>query len=113
MCSKNELNILLKKIADIYREVYGEDIVRIVLYGSYARGTYDQYSDVDIVAIVNGDRAVLQKKLKSVWDKSADLELEYELILSPTVIPWDEYEKYRHDIPYYGNIEREGVNIVA
>ena len=78
MCSKNELNILLKKLADIYREVYGEDIVRIVLYGSYARGTYDQYSDVDIVAIVNGDRAVLQKKLKSVWDKSADLELEYE-----------------------------------
>ena len=66
MCSKNELNILLKKLADIYREVYGEDIVRIVLYGSYARGTYDQYSDVDIVDIDNGDRAVLQKKIKSV-----------------------------------------------
>ena len=63
MCSKNELNILLKKLADIYREVYGEDIVRIVLYGSYARGTYDQYSDVDI-ALKSGEEIPFDTVLK-------------------------------------------------
>lgn len=38
MCTKSQLNVLLKKISDIYRSVYGDQLVRVVLYGSYARG---------------------------------------------------------------------------
>ena len=113
MCTQYELNILLRKIAEVYHRVYGDDLVRLLLYGSYARGTFDENSDVDIVAIVKGERAELQEKLKQVWESSFELELEYEIILSPTVIPYDEFEKYREDIPYYRNIEREGVSIVA
>ena len=113
MCSKHELNIILKKIAETYRLVYGDNLVKIMMYGSYARGDYDDYSDVDIAAIVKGERQALQNALKEVWDISADLELEYETIVSPTVIPFDEYEEYRNDIPYYMNIDKEGVVVVA
>ncbi len=113
MCGKNELNIILKELAKAYSEVYGEDIVSILLYGSYARGDNSSDSDIDVVAIVKGDRADLQNKLKDVWNVSSDLELEYETILSPTVIPYDEYMRYKNDIPYYMNIEKEGVKIVA
>ena len=48
-----------------------------------------------------------------VWDASSDLELEYETIVSPTVIPYEEYMKYKNDLPYYRNIDREGVEISA
>ena len=113
MYSQNELDVLLKEIAAIYRKVFGEDIVKIVLYGSYARGTFDAESDIDIAAIVKGEREELQRKLREVWVLSSDLELEYETILSPTVIPYEEFEKYRNDIPYYRNIEEEGIRIVA
>ncbi len=113
MCGKNELTIILNELGKIYREVYGEDIVSILLYGSYARGDNMEDSDIDVVAIVKGDRINLQNKLKKVWDLSFDLGLEYETVLSPTVIPYDEYVKYKDDIPYYKNIEREGVSIVA
>lgn len=113
MCSRHELDIILKKIAETYRAVYGENLVKVMMYGSYARGDFDDYSDVDIAAIVKGERRELQIELKKVWDISADLELEYETIVSPTVIPFDEYEQYRNDIPYYMNIEKEGVVVVA
>jgi len=113
MCEKNELNIILKEIVKAYKCVYGDDIVDILLYGSYARGDYSSDSDVDVVAIVRGDRADLQNRLKDVWDVTSDLELEYETILSPTVIPYDEYIKYKEDLPYYRNIAKEGVDIVA
>ncbi len=113
MCGKNELNIILKELAKAYTDVYGEDIVTILLYGSYARGDNNSESDVDVVAIVKGNREELQSKLKEIWDVSCDLELEYETILSPTVIPYDEYMKYKDDLPYYRNIEKEGVKIVA
>ena len=113
MCSKQELDSILREVAAAYRLVYGDDLVKILMYGSYARGDFDADSDVDIAAIVKGDRQTLQNDLKKVWDVSSDLELEYETIVSPTVIPFDEYEKYREDIPYYRNMEKEGVAIVA
>ena len=113
MCSRQELDLILQKMAKTYQDVYGDSLVKRLMYGSYARGDFDAESDIDIVAIVKGGRAALQQELKKVWDISSELELEYETIVSPTVIPYDEYEQYREDIPYYRNIEQEGVAIVA
>lgn len=113
MCTQNDLKTILRKISEIYYLVYGEDIVKIVLYGSYARGDYRKDSDIDIAAIVRGERKDLQDRLKKVWDVSSDLELEYGTIVSPTVIPFDEFEKYKSDLPYYRNIQNEGVDIAA
>ncbi len=111
VCTEIEINNILKAIVECYRDVYGDEIVDIVLYGSYARGDYDQDSDVDIVAVVHGDRVELQKKLKIVWDVSAQLGLENDIVLSPTVIPYDEFVKYRQTLPYYRNIAQEGQKI--
>lgn len=113
MCSRSELKTILQKITEVYRSVYGDNVVRIILYGSYARGDYSSDSDIDIVAIVQGSRAELQEQLKQVWDASSDLELEYGTIVSPTVIPYKEFMEYKEDLPYYRNIAREGVEIVA
>ena len=113
MCTPNELNTIVKKIAKIYKTVYGEELVKVFLYGSYARGDYNNESDIDIVAIVRGGREQLQLQLKRVWDRTADLELEYETVLSATVIPDEEFRKYQKDLPYYQNIVNEGVEIIA
>ena len=111
---------LPKKIRDVIDEfltgvnnILGERAKKIILYGSYARGDYSGESDVDIVAIVHGERTVLQEQLKKVWDLSCELELEYGMLISPTVIPYEEFEKYRQDLPYYQNIAQEGVVVVA
>ena len=90
MCTRNELDMILRKIAEVYRSVYGDELVSIFLYGSYARGDYQSDSDIDVAAIVRGDRRSLQDKLKKVWDVSFDLELEYGTIVSPTVIPYED-----------------------
>lgn len=55
----------------------------------------------------------LQEQLKKIWDISSDLEVEYGAIVSPAVIPFEEFEKYKNDLPYYKNIQREGVEIIA
>ena len=39
------------------------------------------------------------------------LELEYGIVVSPTVIPFEEFEIYKKDLPYYRNIWMEGVEI--
>ncbi len=111
MCTENKLNAVLHQMNNIYHAVFGSSVVKILLYGSYARGDFQKDSDIDLVAIVRGGRKELQEGLKEIWNISADLELEYDVIVSPTVIPFDEFEKYKNDLPYYRNILEEGVDI--
>lgn len=111
MCTQSQLNIITNEMANCYRSCYGDRIVGIFLYGSYARGDYNSESDIDITAVVKGQRLELQDILKKIWDYSADVGLEHDVVISPTVIPYDEYEKYKDSLPYYMNIEREGKQI--
>lgn len=113
MCTEDILKKITQIMADTYYRVFGEAIEKILLYGSYARKDNTDDSDIDLVAIVHGDRQELQNKLKQIWDISSELELEYEVIISPTIIPYDEYMKYKDDVPYYQNIQKQGIKIVA
>lgn len=105
------LRDILCSIKQGYKQVYGDDIMDIYLYGSYARGDYEQDSDIDFVAIVKGNRLDLQKKLKVMWDIAADLGLENDIVISPTVIPYNEFLQYQEKLPYYRNIIKEGVKV--
>lgn len=113
MCSQSELAAITKAVAKEYCHVFGSAIDRILLYGSYARGSADGESDIDMVAIVHGEREDLQKKLDAVWDASDDLELQYGVLVSPTVIPYQEFMEYKDVLPYYRNIVSEGVPVSA
>lgn len=111
MCTEAQLNRITRAMVDCYRVVYGKDIFEIVLYGSYARGDFAEDSDIDIVALVHGSREALQEKLKQVWDISAEIGLENDIIISPTVIPYDEFMQYKQSLPYYRSIAEEGRKI--
>jgi len=111
MCETKKLKKVLELLVQSYRDVYGSNIMDIILYGSYARGDYTEESDIDVVAVVHGTRIELQKKLKNVWDCAAEIGLENDVILSPTVITYDEFVRYRNTLPYYKNIAEEGKKI--
>ena len=111
MCTRAQLDTVMQEMVKCYRTYFGDRITGIFLYGSYARGDYDDESDIDITAVVKGNRIELQDKLKKVWDYSADIGLEHDVIISPTVIPYDEFEKYKNILPYYMNIVKEGKRI--
>lgn len=108
MCTESQLEQIIRQIVKAYRTVYGENIREILLYGSYARGDYDNQSDIDFAAIVDGERMDLQEKLVDVWDEAADIGLLHDAVISPVVIPYEEFNKYKGKLPYYRNIETEG-----
>ena len=109
MCDKSQLNKITGQIIEAYRDIYGQAIKTIVMYGSFARGDFDDESDIDFAAIVEGERQVLQKQLEKVWDKASDIGLEYDAVVSPVVIPYDEFIQYKDKLHYYQNIDKEGI----
>lgn len=66
MCTQNQLNDISKQMVMVFRDIYGDAVTGIFLYGSYARGDNEADSDIDIVAIVKGERVYLQNKLKDI-----------------------------------------------
>ena len=105
------LEEICKRVVAAYRKAYGDDIEAIYLYGSYARGDYDEDSDIDFAAIVKGERLDVQEKRWEVRDYTNRMDLELDIITSPTAIPAGEFERYKDELPYYRNILKDGIRL--
>lgn len=96
-----------------YKNLYGASLREVILYGSYARGDSDDDSDMDVVAIVDYPRNELMQTFARLGKVASELSLSYGLTVSPTAIPFDDYRKYYATLPYYRNIQKEGVRLYA
>ncbi len=100
-----------RRVVAAYRKAYGDDIEAIYLYGSYARGDFDEDSDIDFAAIVKGECPDLQKKRWEVWSEANDIDLEFDILTSPMVISSKIFEEYKNAGGYYENIFKEGIRL--
>ena len=91
----------LEKMVDSAKKLMQE--ISVIDYSKVAQELLysREDSDVDIVALVRGNREKLQEQIKIVWDQTYDLGLDYDVVLSPAVIPYDEFERYQEELPYY------------
>ena len=99
---------ICRRVVAAYRNAYGDDIEAIYLYGSYARGDFDEDSDIDFAAIVKGDPRELSKKRKQILSRTLKMDLELDIITSPMVISAKIFNEYKNEVGYYGNIFKEG-----
>lgn len=103
-------------LKDIYRNmqaIFGDALIDVFLFGSYARGDYDEESDIDIAVIIKGDRKGLEKYHKSLTDEMINQSLKNDVLVSFVDIPQDDFEEYKEVLPFYKNICREGVRLSA
>lgn len=111
--SANRLEELLKKVRSSADFIVGSNLVEVILYGSYARGDFDEESDVDIALIVKNNRESMKAYRRDIVRLMSNLSLEYDALVSISCIPEADFEEYRDVLPYYRNIDNEGVRISA
>lgn len=99
----------LTEMSTILSEIYGDSLESVVLYGSYARGEQVSDSDVDIAVILKNEEN--EKKHSAMIDVVVEYELELEVVLSVVPIQYDNYTTWRRVLPFYKNIDREGIVI--
>ena len=94
-------------------EILGDRVKKIILYGSYARGDYDKSSDIDIMILTDlNDNEILEYREK-ILDYAYDIEWNnnFDIVVSPLIKNIDKYNKRIDVIPFYMNIQKEGVII--
>ena len=100
---------VLARFANVVRSRFGESVIDIRLFGSHARANAHEESDVDIAVVLE---AAGWEERRDIIDLAADIGLEHELILSPTVFDRKTYERWRaQDRPLVRDIETEGIRV--
>ena len=112
MCNRNELNIILSKVAVKSKEVFGEKLDSVILYGSYARGDYDSESDIDVMIIADINTDEIRNYEELLFDYSFEMDLKYDIVLSIVIKDKKTFEQWK-ELPFYKNVIREGINYVA
>ena len=97
----------LKELKQSLEDLLGPHEFQMVLFGSRARGDYNEESDVDIAVLVRG----LTREMKHrILDQVAEIELKYLLPISVFVISEDEFNHLRkRERKIAVDIESEGL----
>jgi uncharacterized protein len=111
MCTPAQLHQMLNQFAEAAKSIYGEHLQSLTLFGSYARGDYDDESDIDIMVLVDIDKLKIKQYREQLVHVISEIELQSDLVLSPVVLNADEYNQFKDASGFLHNVEREGVSI--
>lgn len=98
---------ILRFLKESLENLLGDRLLRMMLFGSMARGDYDDDSDIDVAIVIRG----LTRELKhQVFERVGEVELEYLMPLSVLVLSEDEFNRLRkRERRIALDIEREGI----
>lgn len=100
---KSVLNELVNGILSVMES----QLVRIVLYGSVARGTHTSESDVDIALLTHGELDKDTQELLSGF--IVEMNLKYDRVFSVIDIEYNKFRQWESVTPFYSNVNKEGV----
>lgn len=101
----------LDEFVTLVKECFGESLKSVIVYGSYARGDYNENSDIDIMILVTLPESQIKQSENRIYDDAFDLELKYGKVLSPVIKNQDFFEYWSDTLPFYRNIKTEGVQV--
>ncbi len=84
-------------------------IVKVVLFGSFARGDSNEESDIDVLVVCSGDRSRISRELAHI---TLDLMLETGILISALAVTTEELSQMQErKTPFYRNLKQEGDTI--
>ncbi len=108
----NNVNEEIQKFIKEVKKILGDRLKKVILYGSYARGDYNKKSDVDIMILTDLSFEEIEEYRDKISDAAFEIELKTGIILSPVVKNIEKYNVRRKFVPFYKNVEKEGVVLV-
>lgn len=106
--SKNVIEKVKYEAVPLVCETMGNDVKKIILYGSCSRGDFSEDSDIDIALLTSCGRLEVKKYNNSLAEISTEFAEKYLAIVNFVCFPEKEFEEKKGWYPYFRNIEKEG-----
>lgn len=105
----NKLNSIIKEVISNVKTLYDDKLKEIILYGSYARGDYDNESDIDLMVLIDVDETKLKEYENELNDIISDIGYRHMRVLSLVDLSYKKFNDWVDVVPYYKNVRNEGV----
>lgn len=102
---------ILNEFANYAKGICGETLRKIIVYGSYARGEYNEHSDIDIMILTTLQDEESTQIAYELYDLAFDFQMEYGIDISVIVKNEEHFNYWLGALPFYDNVAKEGVVI--
>ncbi|MBA3047923.1 nucleotidyltransferase domain-containing protein [Patescibacteria group bacterium] len=101
--------LALKEFKKELKKKLSNRLIKIILFGSKARGDARKDSDIDVLIIV---KRKSERTMNFIFDKKIEIDCKYNVFISPKIYTADEYSYY-NSIPtiFMHFISQDGVII--
>lgn len=113
MCSQNEVYDIVARLRDNLTVLFPNDDLELILYGSDARNEAQEGSDIDVMVLVDASRQEIAERNWQVGEVASDLLMDCGVVVSPIVENRDYFHANAQMLPFFRNVQREGVAISA
>jgi predicted nucleotidyltransferase len=113
MKTREEIVAIVSDYATQIKALLGDKLDAVILFGSYARGDYEEGSDVDVMILVHEPQEQLASLRSKIRDIAFELEWEHHLLLSSVLENAEIVHKYKNASGFFKNVLDEGVRISA
>lgn len=101
-----DVKALLRELKGELASIYGDSLRTVYVYGSYARGDYDEESDFDVLVVL-ADFVAYGAEVDRTAEFAAALSLEYDVSISHVFLR--EREWLTGDSPFLRSVREEVV----
>lgn len=111
--TEEQIDYIGRSVVDAARQVCGDKLRDVILYGSYARGDFKEWSDVDIMVLADADDMECKRLDDALEKELFELAYHMNLLLSVIVTPYARFERMKKAYPYYRNANKEGKHLCS
>ena len=107
----DNINNAIQAFVNEVNNLLGDRVKKIVLYGSYARGDFNEGSDIDIMVLTDlTDEEIIEYR-DNISNIAYDIEEEndFDIYLSPLLKNLNKFNYWLEALPFYMNVQKEGV----
>lgn len=101
-----QLDTIRRELRTALEARYEERLVRLLLYGSHARGDAHRYSDIDVLVVLKGP-VDSSREIERTSDIVHRLSLEYTTVIACAFVSEKRFEE--EGTPFFLNLREEAV----
>ncbi len=101
---------IAKEFNAALKEIYGNDLAELILFGSYARGDQHQESDIDFAIVFHDNHVRSLDDSINTSRAASRLSLKYGLMVSPLTINLRKKQTSMQGV--YQEIRKQGIIIL-
>lgn len=102
----NKIKEILNELKSELEKIYKDNLKRLFLYGSHARGEADPDSDIDVLVVLDHYNNVWEE-IQRTSPMLSELCLKYKVVIS--IVPIREIKYNKQNTPLILNVKREGI----